>query len=423
MAAKNDGTDQLAASNGMPTSTGAMCLYMELRIDVDQDAESGLFAIIDYSGTPTAHLVSTDTTGTQILCYSNYLDNTPTAVVVDAVPGTAYSIFLEGSGTTLTLSIIEQGSTTILSASTTQTVFTPTKWTLLDTDVGNPSKSTGNKVGAWNTTLTSGEKLAVHASGPSAKSGYVTAREFTGATLAEALSNGSGADFAASGSGITYVPWTNTSGGAATITLGGTADVDLENPDPVAGDTAPTITTSSLSNATAGVAYSTSLAATGTEPFTWTVVGLPTGIICDEYGTISGTTTQTGTFTLDVTCSNDVDSDTASLSLTVVAAPVAVPIINTTKLTPGTQGTSYSATFDASGATPITWTFYNLPPGIVSDGATISGIPLYAAVYLVKAVATNAAGDSDPVYIQLQIDPPATPAATIPSPWASALKR
>lgn len=62
-----------------------------------------------------------------------------------------------------------------------------------------------------------------------------------------------------------------------------------------------TITTTSLSSATSGTAYSNSLSATGgSAPYTWTLSSgsLPAGITLKSSGTISGTTTQTGLFNL-----------------------------------------------------------------------------------------------------------------------------
>ncbi|MGA7221170.1 MAG: putative Ig domain-containing protein, partial [Candidatus Sulfotelmatobacter sp.] len=61
------------------------------------------------------------------------------------------------------------------------------------------------------------------------------------------------------------------------------------------------VTTSSLSSATSGEAYSSSLAATGGKaPYTWTLTfgSLPTGISLQSGGTLSGTSSQIGEFSL-----------------------------------------------------------------------------------------------------------------------------
>ncbi|HEV2397349.1 MAG TPA: Ig domain-containing protein [Candidatus Sulfotelmatobacter sp.] len=63
------------------------------------------------------------------------------------------------------------------------------------------------------------------------------------------------------------------------------------------------ITTTSLPSVTSGAAYSGSLNATGgTAPYTWAVVSgsLPAGITLQSNGTISGTTTQVGSFSFTV---------------------------------------------------------------------------------------------------------------------------
>ena len=63
------------------------------------------------------------------------------------------------------------------------------------------------------------------------------------------------------------------------------------------------ITTTSLSNATAGAAYSNTLTATGGKaPYTWTLISgsLPTGVTVQSAGSISGTTSQTGQFSITI---------------------------------------------------------------------------------------------------------------------------
>jgi hypothetical protein len=80
------------------------------------------------------------------------------------------------------------------------------------------------------------------------------------------------------------------------------------------------VTTSSLSNATSGVSYSDTLAASGGKaPYTWTESSgaLPSGLDVESSGVINGTTTKTGayTFSVEVTDSSS-PKQTASKSLT-----------------------------------------------------------------------------------------------------------
>lgn len=69
----------------------------------------------------------------------------------------------------------------------------------------------------------------------------------------------------------------------------------------------PAITTTALPDATAGTAYSFTIAVSqGTPPFSWTATGLPDGLtIGASTGTISGTTTDEGSFSIDVTVTDD----------------------------------------------------------------------------------------------------------------------
>jgi Putative Ig domain len=114
---------------------------------------------------------------------------------------------------------------------------------------------------------------------------------------------------------------TVTATSTADTTKSGTASVTItagsSNPGPLS------ITTRSVSNATAGAAYSSPLNATGGKaPYTWTLFSgtLPTGITVHSTGSLSGTTTQTGSFnfTVNVTdTSSPQQTATQALVLTV----------------------------------------------------------------------------------------------------------
>jgi Putative Ig domain len=86
------------------------------------------------------------------------------------------------------------------------------------------------------------------------------------------------------------------------------------------------ITTTSLSTATAGAAYSNPLNATGgTAPYTWTLSSgsLPTGITLQSAGSLSGTTSKTGQFTITVETtdsSSPQQNSSVPLTLTVNSA-------------------------------------------------------------------------------------------------------
>ncbi len=102
-----------------------------------------------------------------------------------------------------------------------------------------------------------------------------------------------------------------TSSGKATLTITPTQGTTL------------TITTTSLSAATAGTAYSSTLHASGgTTPYTWSLTSgtLPTGLSLQSSGVLSGTTSQTGQFSITVQVadsSSPKKTATQSLALTV----------------------------------------------------------------------------------------------------------
>lgn len=85
---------------------------------------------------------------------------------------------------------------------------------------------------------------------------------------------------------------------------------------------APTITTTSLPNATPAIPYSTTMAATGgTTPYTWSIASgsLPSGLSISSGGVISGTSTAvSGTYSLSLRVTDAAShSDTVSFTLTV----------------------------------------------------------------------------------------------------------
>ncbi len=146
-----------------------------------------------------------------------------------------------------------------------------------------------------------------------------------------------------------------------------------------------TITTSTLPAGQVGVAYSTLLVASGgTTPYSWSLGSgiLPAGLSLSTGGTLSGTPTAAGsfTFTVKVTDSTTPTAQTATKSLTFIAAAANPPVqITTTSVPAGQVSVAYSTTLQATeGTTPYTWsiTSGSLPVGLtLSAGGTISGTP------------------------------------------------
>jgi hypothetical protein len=182
------------------------------------------------------------------------------------------------------------------------------------------------------------------------------------------------------------------------------------------------ITSPTLAAATAGVAYpSVTMSETGgVAPIIWSVVlgTLPTGMTLSSNGILSGTPTQTGSFsfTVKVTDTNGCFG-TLALSLSVSSA-CPVMTITTTTLTGGSLGVIYPATsFSQSGGTaPVTWSAGSLPPGMTfSTGGVLSGTPTVAGNFNITITATDANACTGTLVVLLSISG-TCPAITISAP-------
>jgi serine protease len=157
-----------------------------------------------------------------------------------------------------------------------------------------------------------------------------------------------------------------------------------------------TITTTSLTDATSGVSYSQTLAATGgTPPYTWSLTAgeLPSGLSLSPTGEIAGTPSGTARpyqFTVEV-------EDGASQSVTKdLVIRLADPLsVTTTSLPGGTVGQGYSQTVSAvGGQTPYIWSLASgsLPPGLSLNASTgaITGSPTTAGTFAFTVQASDA---------------------------------
>jgi hypothetical protein len=173
----------------------------------------------------------------------------------------------------------------------------------------------------------------------------------------------------------------------------------------------PGVLTTSLPEATVGVNYSQTLAATpddvalATEEFTLVSGSLPAGLTLNRStGTISGTVTNIPTnpatynfavrYTVDYWFGGALHSAPQPLSITV---GYAAPVVTSATLPSAMVGLAYTApALTASGQGTITWSATGLPAGLTinSGSGVISGSPLYNAAY----------GNSTPVAVTVIAD-------------------
>lgn len=126
-------------------------------------------------------------------------------------------------------------------------------------------------------------------------------------------------------------------------------------------------------------------------PTAFAASGLPAGLTLNtSTGIISGTPTQSGTYSVTVSATNAAGTTQKTLAITVnLAAPVVTSAANAV----ATVGNGFTYQVTASN-TPTTYSATGLPPGLTINTATglISGAALAEGVFPVSVGATNAHG-------------------------------
>ena len=161
---------------------------------------------------------------------------------------------------------------------------------------------------------------------------------------------------------------------------------------------APLITTTTLPDATVGVAYSQTMTASGDTPISWSIESgnIPVGwYFYGTTGQLYGTATATGSYNFILKATNSAGSDTKPFTLTINNIPGA-PTITATTLPNGIVGTTYNQPLTATGEESIWWSLVSgsLPPGLTLTEwpGSISGTPTAIGMYNFTVKATNNVG-------------------------------
>ncbi|GAA2535164.1 putative Ig domain-containing protein [Winogradskya humida] len=130
----------------------------------------------------------------------------------------------------------------------------------------------------------------------------------------------------------------------------------------------------------------------GTNPYTWTVTGLPAGLTATTAGVISGTPTTAATATVSATAKDTVGRTLTRTFSWVVAVGPTVTAPATQNSTTGTAITNLTVTA-TGGTSPYTWTATGLPTGLaITTAGVISGTPTTASSSTVTLTAKDATG-------------------------------
>ncbi|HYM01001.1 MAG TPA: putative Ig domain-containing protein [Blastocatellia bacterium] len=182
----------------------------------------------------------------------------------------------------------------------------------------------------------------------------------------------------------------------------------------VVGNPGLAITTPTLPTVQYGEPVSIQLNAFGGKPpYTWSLASgaLPTGLVLDPTGSISGTVTGAGvfTFTLQVTDSS-ANSSSRTYSLNIAPPPLSVPQVT---LPVGITGTGFTQQLSAlGGVPPYLWSLASgqLPAGLSLDATSglLSGTPTAKGSFDFSVAASDHLGTTATVALHLLVVSPNT---------------
>ncbi|WP_285446063.1 putative Ig domain-containing protein [Xanthomonas sp. fls2-241-TYG-148] len=395
------GSDYVARSGTLTFAPGTTAQGVAITVNGDTAVEPNETFSVALSGVSNASIARA--TGTGTIINDDAVVTVGPASLPSATAGSAYSQNLSASGGTapysfaVTAGALPAGLT--LSAagvlSGTPTATGSFNFTASATDSGNPTTGSrayalvvaGANVILPATTLPAGTAGQAYSSAITPAAGGIA--PYTYAVTAGALPAGITLNSATGA-----VTGTPTSAGnfafsvTATDSTSGTASQATQSYAVTIAAPTIVVAPSALPTATRGTAYSQTLSASGgTAPYTYTLSAgsLPAGLTLASNGTLSGTATAEGSFTVTVraTDAGNFTGDQA-YSLTVAAPNLALPASN---LPAGTAGQAYTAAISPAtgGTAPYSYalTAGALPSGVVLDAATgaLSGTPTVSGTF------------------------------------------
>lgn len=174
---------------------------------------------------------------------------------------------------------------------------------------------------------------------------------------------------------------------------------------------APVITAAQSASGTVGSSFTYGVLASNT-PTAYALASgaLPAGVTLNPTtGALSGTPTESGTFTPALTATN-AGGTSAAVTVTVTITPPA-PVVTAAQSASGTVGTAFNYSVLASN-TPTAFALASgtLPTGVTLNTATgaLSGTPTESGVFTPAFTATNTGGTSAAVAITLTVVDPST---------------